>query len=158
MIDSASMEAMRRLAIEREPAPVRVVTEEVEPIPTLVPLPEVRPRFVTVDTTLFDRVQIRDTETHYPVTLLPLRGSRTFSFDVHNDHDQAVILHLIGGSGGATGPSGDTGFATTIAANTKEPVLIVNIWAPYLGLSAAYAVSPTAGSLTIIGSVQEENL
>lgn len=102
---------------------------------------------------LFDGVEIRDTASHRPLesdALLDLRGARNWSFEIQNDHDQAVTVEVIGGSNRTPAGMGLLGISVAIAANTIEPIA-TDIWLPFMALQTSYSVQPASGSLTIRG-------
>lgn len=102
-------------------------------------------------TKLFNEHTVRSTAAQRPVNIVPIilpRG-RAF-FRVRNGHNQILTVEIIASSFNDPAGAGLTGATAAIPANTTQAV-VTDIWAPYLGLEARYAVAPTSGDLTIEG-------
>lgn len=112
-------------------------------------------RLIKVAYTLMDRQKIRDTRIYLPAMLMNLAEAVAWGFEVQNNHDQAVMVQMIGGSVGVPGSVGVVGSAisTTIAAHTTAPIA-VNIWLPFIGARVSYASAPASGDITVLGWVQ----
>ena len=73
------------------------------------------------ENTLFDKFQVRDTNTHRPLSLVPMGQSRSRAFfTIINDLDQNITIQIIGD--GQNNPAGarTTGAQTTILANARD--------------------------------------
>ncbi|MCI0441271.1 MAG: hypothetical protein L0177_19385, partial [Chloroflexi bacterium] len=99
---------------------------------------------------LFDRFQVRDTALKHPLRALDLRGADYWGFDVLNEHDQTVLVELIGGDSRAPSSLGAIGVSASIAANTNEPI-VTDIWIPTMAVRISYSTQPTAGQITVYG-------
>ena len=108
----------------------------------------------TVPVVIFDALEIRDGNNHRPAevtSVLDLRAARYWSFEIQNDHDEALTIELIGGSNRTPDGMGLLGVTLVIAANTIEPIA-TDIWLPFMSMQASYVTSsPTSGSLTARG-------
>jgi hypothetical protein len=107
---------------------------------------------------LIDRLAITDTGSHRPNVLLNLNQAVSWVFEVNNQLDQSVTIHLVGAFTDDPGNAGDVGLSATIAATTVEPVVLdaSNLWTPFSGLRAVCPVAPSAGFVTVRGAVQVE--
>ncbi len=107
------------------------------------------------DIVFFNAEAITDTNNHRPPSgaVMDLRGARNWSFEIQNDHDQAVTIEIIGGSNRSPDAMGLLGVSVAIAANTVEPIA-TDIFLPFMSLQASYAVGPGSGTLTATGARQ----
>lgn len=135
----------------RAPEAVHLVADELAPAPAVV-VPRLRKLSVVV---LFDAQAIRDVLVHRPLVLLNLEMAKFWAFDADNRLDQAVTIAMVGSLVNDPANAGDVGLSSTLAANTRQPV-INGTWAPYVGLTVTAPVAPTSGSITIRGQVQVE--
>lgn len=103
--------------------------------------------------TIFDNVQIRDTNARNPQAMLDLSDAQNWFYDIFNGHDQTVTLDLVGSSADEPGTAPLIGATVTIAANTRAP-WVTNFWTRFQSVRVSYTVQPTAGQITIIGVVQ----
>jgi len=103
------------------------------------------------DKTLFNRFLVRDTNTHRPLRLVPMRQvqSRAF-FPVINDLDQDITVEIILDSQNNPAGARITGAQALIPANTRDSIP-TNLWGPWIGVQISAAVAPTSGAITIEG-------
>ena len=101
--------------------------------------------------TLFDQFVVRDTNTHRPLRLVPMKIARSRAFfPVINDLDQDITVEIILDSQNNPAGARTTGAQAVISANTRDSIA-TNLWGPWIGVEITAAGAPTSGEVTIEG-------
>ena len=109
----------------------------------------------SVWTQLLAPTGFRDANPHFVTYMLNLSNAFFWGMIVNNQLNQSVTVTLIAGDTQSPADCGSTGLTATIAANTKLPVIIQQIWLPYIGLMITPGGVPTNGNIDVSGWTQE---